>query len=269
MLDAGIAAQLGAGRTQPRYHAASRPPAVEATGTRVAIEVARAVGAPVYFVHVTSQAAIDVIAAARSAGDPVLAETCPQYLLLDASVYEAPDDEAARHVISPPLRARSDQDALWAALIDGRLDLVATDSVPDRLDDEKRWLGQSFDTISNGSPGIETLLPVVWGRGVATGRLSPEACVDLLATTPARIFGLTRKGSIEVGKDADLVLVDPTERWTIRASDQHNSSDYTLFEGMEVRGRVKRTIVRGEDVVRDGEFVGRRGFGRYLARSLR
>jgi dihydropyrimidinase len=93
--------------------------------------------------------------------------------------------------------------------------------------------------------------------------------VDLLATTPARIFGLTRKGSIEVGKDADLVLVDPTERWTIRAADQHNSSDYTLFEGMEVRGRVKRTIVRGEDVVRDGEFVGRRGFGRYLARSLR
>lgn len=269
MLDDGVAAQLNAGRIQPRYHAASRPPLVEATGTQTAIEVARAVGTPVYFVHVTSRACVEVIAAARAAGDPVLAETCPQYLVLDETAYDAPDEACTRYVISPPLRPRSDQEALWSALTDGRLDLVATDSVPDRLDDEKRWHGQSFDTISNGSPGIETLLPVVWGRGVAPGRLTPEACVNLLATTPARIFGLTQKGSIKAGKDADLVLLDPDERWTIHAGDQHNSSDFTLFEGMEMQGRVKRTIVRGEDVVRDGEFVGRRGFGRFQARSLR
>lgn len=268
MLDDGIAAQLAVGHTQPRYHRDSRPPVVEATGTRDAIDVARAVGAPIYFVHVTSQAAVDVIAAARAAGEPVLAETCPQYLVLDESVYEVPDDECTRFVISPPLRARSDQQALWAALSDGRLDLIATDSVPDQLADEKVYRGQSFDTISNGSPGIETLLPVVWGRGVATGRLTPEACVDLLATTPARIFGLADKGSIEVGKDADLVLLDPADRWTIRATDQHHSSDFTLFEGMEVQGRIKRTMVRGEDVVRDGEFVGARGFGRFQARAL-
>lgn len=268
MLDDGIAAELSAGRTRPRHHAASRPPIVEATGIQTAIDVARAAGTPVYFVHVTSAAAVDVIAAARAAGEPVLAETCPQYLALDASAYQAPDEQAIRAVISPPLRAPADQETLWAALRDGRLDLVATDSVPDRLDDEKRWSGQSFDTISNGSPGIETLLPMVWGKGVGTGRLTPEACVDLLATTPARIFGLPQKGAIEAGKDADLVLLDPVERWTIRAAEQHHSSDYTLFEGMEIQGRVKRTIVRGSDVVVDGEFVGHRGYGRYQPRSL-
>lgn len=269
MLDDGIAAQLAAGRTQPRYHADSRPPIVEAVGIQTAIEVARARGTPVYFVHVTSQAAVDVIAAAREAGEPIMAETCPQYLVLDDSCYEAPDEECARFVISPPLRPKPDQDALWAALVDGRLDLIATDSVPDHLADEKVYRGQSFDTISNGSPGIETLLPVVWGRGVSTGRLTPSQAVDLLATTPARVFGLSRKGAIEVGKDADLVLLDADERWTIRAADQHHSSDFTLFEGMEVKGRIKRTIVRGEDVVRDGQFVGRRGYGRFQPRSIR
>lgn len=269
MLDAGITRELAAGRTQPRYHAASRPAVVEAAGTRTAIEVARSVGAPVYFVHVTSAAAVDVIAAARARGEPVFAETCPQYLVLDESAYEAPDAEATRYVISPPLRARSDQAALWAALRDRRLDLIATDSVPDHLADEKRWIGQSFDRISNGSPGIETLLPVVWGRGVAEGRLTAERAVDLLATTPARIFGLPNKGAIEVGRDADLVLLAPHERWTIRAAEQHHSSDFTLFEGMEVQGRIRRVILRGEDVIRDGEFVGRRGYGRFQARSLR
>jgi dihydropyrimidinase len=268
MLDDGVASQLAAGRTQPRFHRDSRPPVVEATGTAAAMDVARQVGAPVYFVHVSSAAAIDVIAAARARGEPVLAETCPHYLALDESSYEVPDEEATRYVISPPLRSPADQAVLWQALADGRLDVVATDAVPDRLDQEKRYIGQSFETISNGAPGIETLLPVVWGRGVATGRLTPEQAVDLTATTPARIFGLSRKGAIEVGRDADLLLLDPTERWTIRAADQHHSSDFTLFEGLEVEGRVVRTIVRGEDVVRDGAFVGRRGFGRFQPRRI-
>jgi dihydropyrimidinase len=269
MLDAGVARELAAGRTRPRHHAASRPPEVEATGTRIAIEVAREAGAPVYFVHVTSAAAVSEIVAARRAGQPVYAETCPQYLVLDESAYDAPDEVGIRNVISPPLRARSDQDALWAALQGGTLDLIATDSVPDRLDDEKRWTGQSFDRISNGSPGIETLLPVVWGRGVARGRLTPELAVDLLATTPARLFGLAGKGAIEPGRDADIVLFDPGARWTIHASDLHHSSDFTLFEGLEVLGRVRRVILRGDDVVRDGRFVGHRGQGRYQERHLR
>jgi dihydropyrimidinase len=268
MLDAGIARELRAGRHRPRFHAASRPPEVEATGTRVAIEVAREVGAPVYFVHVTSAAAVAEITRARALGQPVLGETCPQYLVLDESVYDAPDEVCTRFVISPPLRSRADQEVLWGALREGTLDLVATDSVPDHLADEKRWLGQPFDRISNGAPGIETLLPVVWGRGVATGRLTKEQAVDLLATTPARLFGLVDKGSIEVGKDADLVLLDPHDRWTIRAADQHHSSDFTLFEGLEVQGRVRRVFLRGEEIVRDGAFLGRRGQGRFVERHL-
>jgi dihydropyrimidinase len=268
LLDDGIARELAAGHTQPRFHAHSRPPACEALGTRRAIEIARARGAPVYFVHVSSAAALDEIAAARRRGEPVLAETCPHYLALDERCYESDDASCARYVISPPLRSSADQDALWVALREGLLDIVATDSVPDRLADEKGWHGQAFDTISNGAPGIETLLPVVWGRGVATGRLTPERAVDLLATSPARLFGLPHKGAIEVGRDADLVLLDPDERWTIRAMEQHHSSDFTLFEGLEVQGRVRRVILRGQDVVRDGELVGRRGQGRFQPRHL-
>jgi dihydropyrimidinase len=268
MLDAGIARELEAGRHRPRFHAASRPPEVEATGTRVAIEVAREVGAAVYFVHVTSAAAVAEITRARGLGQAVLGETCPQYLVLDESVYDAPDEDCTRFVISPPLRTPEDQEALWRALVEGRLDLVATDSVPDHLAHEKRWQGQPFDRISNGAPGIETLLPVVWSRGVATGRLTKERAVDLLATTPARLFGLTDKGSIEVGKDADLVLLDPDERWTIRAAEQHHSSDFTLFEGLEVQGRVRRVLLRGEEIVRDGVYLGRRGQGRFVERFL-
>ena len=166
----------------------------------------------------------------------MFAETCPQYLALDASRYEEPDDIAIRYVISPPLRALSDQAALWQALKDGGLDLIATDSVPDRVDDEKRWSGQSFERISNGSPGIETLLAVVYGTGVATGRLTLEEAVDKLSTTPARLFGLRHKGSMEAGKDADLVLFDPAAKHTIRAAQLHQSSDFSAFEGMHLAG---------------------------------
>jgi dihydropyrimidinase len=268
MLDAGIARELAAGRSRPRFHADSRPPEVEAMGTRTAIEVASRVGAPVYFVHVTSAAAVEEIAQARRQGQSVQGETCPQYLVLDDSVYASPDEVCTRYVISPPLRTPADQAALWAALRHGLLDIVATDSVPDHLADEKRWQGQPFDRISNGAPGIETLLPIVWGRGVAAGRLTPERAVDLLATTPARLFGLPHKGAIEPGRDADLVLLDPHEHWTIRAAGQHHSSDFTLFEGIEVQGRIRRVILRGEDVVRDGALVGRRGQGRFQPRHL-
>jgi dihydropyrimidinase len=268
LLDTGIAAQLRAGRARPRHHADSRPPACEATGTRRAIEIAREAHAPVYLVHVTSAAATAEIAAARASGQPVFAETCPQYLALDDSRYELPDEEAVQAVISPPLRSRMDQEELWEALRDGRLDLVATDHVPDRLAVEKRWTGQPFNEISNGAPGIETLLAVVYGLGVASGRISVERMVDLLSTTPARLFGLPAKGAVEVGRDADLVLLDPRGRRTIRAAELHHASDFTPFEGLEVEGAIRRVILRGEDVVRDGEFVGRRGGGRYVARRI-
>ncbi len=176
--------------------------------------------------------------------------------------------ECAKYVISPPLRAPDDRAALWDALRDGGLDLVATDHVPDRVAIEKRLVGQSFDQISNGAPGIETLLTIVYSEGVQRGRVTVERMVDLLSTTPARLFGLNSKGSIEVGKDADIVLYDPQERRTITQSELHHTSDYAPYEGMPAAGIVRSVLVRGEWVIRDGHFVGRRGFGQFQEREL-
>ena len=248
-LEANIANLLAEGKTQPRFHAESRPPYVEAGGTRHAIDMARAAGGPVYFVHVSCRAALNEIGRARAAGEPVFAETCPHFLALDESRYSSADDECAKFVISPPLRSSEDRAALWDALRDGLLDLVATDHVPDRVAIEKKLTGQAFPEISNGAPGIETLLAIVYSEGVQRGRITVERMVDLLSTTPARLFGLNSKGSIEVGKDADIVLFDPQERRTITQSELHHTSDYTPYEGMAAVGH--RPIRAGARGVRD------------------
>ena len=267
-LEANIAKLRAAGMTGARFHPDSRPPYVEADGTRKAIELARAADAPLYMVHLSCAAALAEVRRARAAGQRVYAETCPHFLALDESVYERPDEECIRYVISPPLRSPADRTAVWAGLADGSLDVVSTDHVPDRLAIDKANWRAPFETISNGAPGIETLLAIVYGEGVARGRISLERMVDLLSTTPARLFGLPRKGAIEVGRDADLVLFDPTERRTIRAAELHHTSDYTPYEGLETGGRVRSVVVRGEFVIRDGRFVGRRGFGQFQERQL-
>jgi dihydropyrimidinase len=258
---------LAEGKTAPRYHAESRPPAVEADGTRRAIELAESAEAPLYVVHLSSAEALEQVRIGRSRELAVVAETCPHYLSLDESRYELPDEQAARYVISPPLRSVADRDALWAGLGDGSLSLVATDHVPDRAAVEKQSWRESFDRISNGGPGIETLLAVVYSEGVAKGRITVERMVDVLATTPARLFGLPRKGAIKVGRDADLVLFDPGERRTLTARELHHTSDYTPYEGLAVSGAVVSVLVRGEYVVREGRFVGRRGYGQFQERQ--
>lgn len=267
-LEANTARLLAAGRTAPRFHAESRPPVVEAAGTRRAIAMARDAGVSLYIVHLSCAAALEEVRRARDGGQEVYAETCPHYLALDESRYELPDEQCACYVISPPLRATSDRDALWAGLADGWLSLVATDHVPDRRSVEKQGWRESFDRISNGGPGIETLLSVVYSEGVAKGRITIERMVDLLSTTPARLFGLQGKGAIEVGRDADLVLFDPAERRTLTERELHHTSDYTPYEGMAVAGAVVSTLVRGEDVIHRGRFVGRRGHGRFQERRL-
>jgi dihydropyrimidinase len=268
MLETNTARLLAEGHVAPRYHAESRPPSVEEAGTRRAIELAQAADAPLYVVHLSSAAALSAVREARARGQRVFAETCPHYLALDESRYDLPDEQAARYVISPPLRAPSDRDALWAGLADETLSLVATDHVPDRVAVEKQSWRESFDRISNGGPGIETLLTVVYSEGVARGRIGVERLVDLVSTTPARLFGLNSKGAIEVGKDADIVLFDPTERRTIKAAELHHTSDYTPYEGMAAVGYVRSVLVRGEFVIRDGHFVGRRGYGKFQERAL-
>jgi dihydropyrimidinase len=270
LLEAAVAGALARGETAPRFHASSRPPYVEAVATARALAFARLVEAPVHVVHLSSAAALDEVRRAKAAGVRVTAETCPHYLVLTEDRYDEPDPtRCACFIIAPPLRSAADRDALWEGLADGSLDLVATDHVPDRMGVEKSEAGRgvSFDQISNGAPGIETLLTLVYSEGVAQGRITLERMVDLLAATPAWRFGLASKGALEVGLDGDIVLFDPTARRTIRANDLHHTSDYTPYEGLEVQGAVRSVFVRGQPVIRDGAFVGRRGAGTFVARG--
>jgi dihydropyrimidinase len=270
LLDAGIAAALQRGDTLPHYHATSRPPFVEAVATARAIAFARMTDSPVHIVHLSSAAALEEVRRGKASGVRVTAETCPHYLTLTEAVYDEPDPTVcACFVISPPLRSRADQEALWEGVADGAIDLVTTDHVPDRRGVEKAEAaaGIPFSQISNGAPGIETLLTLLYTEGVAQGRITLERMVDLIATTPAARFGLGRKGALDVGRDADIVVFDPAPGRTIRAADLHHSSDYTPYEGLEVRGAVRSVFVRGAAVIRDGTFVGRRGAGAQVERG--
>jgi dihydropyrimidinase len=270
LIDAAVNAALRRGDTAARYHATTRSPEAEAVATHRVMAFASATGAPVYVVHLSSAAALRHVREAKAAGVRAYAETCPHYLALDAGRYAQPDElDVACAIISPPLREPTDCDALWDGLATGHLDLVATDHVPDRRSFEKAEAaaGISFDRISNGAPGIETLLTVVYSQGVAAGRISVERMVDLLATTPAKLFGFERKGAIEPGRDADIVVFDPAARRTIRAAALHHTSDYTPYEGLDAAGSVRDVFVRGRPVVRDGRFVGRRGFGQFVERN--
>jgi dihydropyrimidinase len=270
LIDAAVGEALAHGDIAPRFHATTRSSEAEAVATHRVMAFARAADAPVHVVHLSSDAALAQVRDAKASGVRAHAETCPHYLALTSARYDDPDPRVvAGSVISPPLRSPADQAELWAGLAAGDLDLVATDHVPDRMDREKAEAlrGLPFDRVSNGAPGIETLLAIAYGLGVAKGRLTIERMVDLLSTTPARLFGLGRKGSIEPGRDADLVLFDPSADRTIRASELHHTSDYTPFEGLEVSGAVRSVFVRGRPVIRDGAFVGGRGQGRFVERG--
>jgi dihydropyrimidinase len=259
VIDALTAEALAHGNVGCRHHALTRPTYAEAEATHRAIALARAADASVYIVHLSCADALAEVLTAKARGWPVYAETCPHYLTLTDDRYAPPDEaEVIKCVISPPLRSDADRQALWMGLAHRGLDLVATDHVPDRLAVEKRVPAPPFPLISNGAPGIETLLSVVYSEGVAKGRISVERMVDLLATAPARLFGLPMKGAIEVGRDADLVLFDPATPRTLRQDDLHHSSDFTPYEGMAVSGAVVRTFVRGQPVgKRIGQFVER------------
>jgi dihydropyrimidinase len=255
-----VAEALARGDVACRHHARTRPARAEGSATRKAIEMARRADAPLYIVHLSCEEALDAVAEAKARRLPVHAETCPHYLTFTDALYADPDEaEVIKRVISPPLRTASDVDALWAGLRDGILDVVASDHVPDRLDTEKQVPAPPFPQISNGAPGIETLLSVVYGQGVAKGRIGLERMVEVLATTPSRLFGLPDKGAIEVGRDADLVLWDPDARRTIRQADLHHTSDFTPYESIEVSGAVRGVLVRGRPIGEEaGRFVERR-----------
>ena len=260
---------LAAGRTGPDAHHDSRPPRVEAEGVHHLMTFAELTGARVYIVHLSCREALDAAVAARERGVKVSIETLIQYLVLDKTWAERPDFEGAKYVMSPPLRDASNQAVLWNGLQSGLVQTVGTDHAPFDFATQKPMGRDDFTRIPNGIPSIEDRINLLWTHGVKTGRLTLQQFVAVASTNAAKIFDLwPRKGVIQPGADADLVLYDPSYRGTISAQTQTQAVDYNAFEGWPIEGRPAVVTVRGEVAVRDGTFCGTVGRGRFLERGL-
>ena len=248
------------GRIQPVHHARTRPVPVEREATHRATTLAEVAEVPVMIVHVSNGAALDEIRRARARGVRVFAETCPQYITLTADDLDKAGFEGAKWVCSPPPRDTGEQAEIWAGIEQGAFDVFSSDHCPFRFADtagkDAPGARASFRNIPNGIPGVETRLPILFSEGVGKGRISLETFAALTATNHARIYGLDRKGSIAVGKDADIVLWDPALTRTITQDDLHHGSDYTPWEGFEATGWPVRTILRGRTVMLNGDPVG-------------
>ena len=259
---------LAAGMRGPEGHYESRPPLVEAEGVHHLMTFAQLTGAPVYIVHLSCQEALAEALAGKVRGVNVKVETLIQYLLLDSTYAERSDFEGAKFVMSPPLREKHNQAVLWNGLRSGLIDTVATDHAPFDFAAQKTMGRDDFTKIPNGIPALEDRINLLFTHGVQTGRLDLSTFVNIASTNAAKIFGLfPRKGTIQPGADADLVVYDPNHRGTISAKTQAMNLDYSAFEGWPVQGRPSLVTVRGEVAVRDGQFVGTPGRGKFLARQ--
>lgn len=260
---------MAEGHTEPKYHALSRPAPVEGEATARAIMLARMTKEPLYVVHVTCVQAVEAIAEARARGQLVFGETCPQYLLLDDSIYDTDDFSGAAAVMSPPIRPKGHQEAIWNALRAGTLEVVATDHCPFNLHGQKDMGKDDFRRIPNGAAGIEHRLSLMYTYGVLGGRLDLNQFVDVTSTRAAKIFGMyPRKGSITVGADADLVVWDPAATGVISAKTHHHKVDTNIFENFETRGTCSSVIVNGRVQYSGGDLKVERGAGRYVERTL-
>ncbi len=258
---------LAAGVRGPEGHHESRPPLVEAEGVHHLMTFAQLTGASVYIVHLSCEEALREALAARCRGVQVYIETLIQYLLLDARDAETDGFEGAKYVMSPPLRDKHNQAVLWNGLRAGLIDTVATDHAPFDFQAQKTMGRDDFTKIPNGIPALEDRINLLWTHGVKTGRIDLYTFVNIASTNAAKIFGLfPRKGTIQPGADADLVVYDPAYRGAISARTQTMNLDYSAFEGWPIEGRPSVVTVRGEVAVRDGQFVGTPGRGRFLTR---
>ena len=266
-IDVLVERALAAGETDPIYHARTRPEILEAEATSRSVRLAELAGAGVYIVHVTCGLAADEIAAGQARGVAVSGETCLQYLTNTVEDLERPDFEGARYVCSPPLREAHNQERLWRALRRGVLESVSTDHCP--FNSEQKALGRDdFSKIPNGLAMIQHRLVKLWDLGVVGGRITPNELVDMTSTAIARRFGLSRKGAIAPGMDADVVVFDPATPFEFSTRTSHMNVDYDLFEGQSSSGSVRQTFCRGELVYDRGEIVTEPGHGRFVPRSL-
>lgn len=270
VIDALVQRELAAGHTGAYYHQVTRPPELEREALVRLGVIAGLVDAEHYIVHLSAAQTADQVRAARSRGSKVVAETCPQYLVLDASAYgEAGGDKlrARAAVMSPPLRSAHDQAVLWDALADGTISFVGTDHCSFTL--AQKAAAADFSTVPNGAPGIELRTALLYTYGVATGRLSPERFVAVTSENAARYFGLyPRKGALLPGSDADIVVYDPEPPWVVRHSALHDATDHTPYEGLVIQGRVRDVFLRGQHLVDDFELVPDPPPGRFLRCEL-
>ncbi|HEX8372313.1 MAG TPA: dihydropyrimidinase [Chthoniobacterales bacterium] len=261
---------LAAGLTGPEQHYESRPPLVEAEGVHHLITFAELLGTEIYIVHLSCDEALREAVAARLRGVKVSVETLIQYLLLSHEDTNRPNFEGAKYVMSPPLRDASNQEVLWAALRSGLVQTVATDHAPFDFAGQKPMGAADFSKIPNGIPALEDRINLLYTYGVKAGKIDLHTMVSVASTQVAKTFGLfPRKGTIQPGADADLVIFDPEYRGTISAATQTMNVDYSAFEGWPLEGRPTVVTVRGEVAVRDGKFVGTVGRGKLLARPTR
>ena len=252
---------------EPLYHAVSRPGDLEAEAVRRAIYMAQRTNCTLYIVHVSSMKSLKHIQAAQSVGQNIFAETCPQYLLFDDTKYEGEFDQTAPFIISPPLRKRIDNEALWRAVSTGIIKTIGTDHCPFNLSQKREGLND-FRKIPNGAGGVEHRLALLYTYGVIENEITINQMVDLTSTQPAKIFGLyPAKGEIAVGSDSDLVIWDPESENTISVKTHHQNCDNNIYEGIKTRGQAKYVIAGGKIVIEDGIMIDNDIRGRFLKRS--
>ncbi|MGI6070383.1 MAG: dihydropyrimidinase [Blautia sp.] len=266
LIDARIREEKAAGHFGPDTHPKVRPAEAEAEAVHRLLVLAKEAEAPVMVVHLTCEESYQEIQRARKNGQIVYAETCPQYLLLDDSLYEKPDFEGAKYVCSPPLRKKKDQTVLWKALASGEIQTVATDHCSFTME-QKEMGREDFTKIPNGMPGVENRGPLIHTYGVEEERLTLEQMCRVLSENPAKLYGVyPRKGVIASGSDADLVVIDPKKEGVITAKTQTYNMDYAPFEGTLLHGMVEKVFLRGSLVVENGKLVKERE-GIYIARD--
>jgi dihydropyrimidinase len=267
-IDVIVKRALAQGKTAPIYHGLTRPTTAEGEAVNRAIALSEMAGAPVYIVHLSSNDALEKVAEARDKGLPAYAETCPQYLFLSIEDLDRPNFEGAKYVFTPPLREKWHQDKLWEGLRKNTLQVVSTDHCPFCFKEQKELGRDDFTKIPNGGPGIENRLQLIFDGGVNKKRISLNRWVEVVSTTPAKMFGLyPKKGTIAVGSDADIVIWDPNKEFTISAKTHHMKVDYSMFEGFKVKGDAEIVLSRGEVIVEGGKFLGKTGRGRFIKRD--